>query len=111
MPVLHRQRLTIDTPVTFAAVRSDTTRNTIPNVPGFEHTGEGLAEHGHECPYVRPERREILLIKRLQQWVPDALPVVRKASWHCRQCHHDYYGEQYCTHCHTGRFSEEAVAG
>ncbi|MCQ8914577.1 zinc-ribbon domain-containing protein, partial [Escherichia albertii] len=66
--------------------------------PWFEHTGEGLAEHGHECPYVRPERREILLIKRLQQWVPDALPVVRKTSWHCRQCHHDYYGEQYCTH-------------
>ncbi|WP_420720514.1 putative zinc ribbon protein [Escherichia coli] len=63
-------------------MRSDTTRNTIPNVP-----------------------------KRLQQWVPDALPVVRKTSWHCRQCHHDYYGEQYCTHCHTGRFSEEAVAG
>ena len=40
--------------------------------PWFEHTGEGLAEHGHECPYARPERREILLIKRLQQWVPDA---------------------------------------
>ncbi|EFB5261213.1 hypothetical protein FNW39_05500 [Escherichia coli] len=35
----------------------------------------------------------------------DALPVVRKASWHCRQCHHDYYGEQYCTHCQTGGFS------
>ncbi|MBC1042516.1 hypothetical protein FSF82_021305, partial [Escherichia coli] len=42
---------------------------------------------------------------------PDALPVVRKASWYCRQCHHDYYGEQYCTHCQTGRFSEEVVAG
>ncbi|WP_148906616.1 putative zinc ribbon protein, partial [Escherichia coli] len=41
----------------------------------------------------------------------DALPVVRKASWYCRQCHHDYYGEQYCTHCQTGRFSEEVVAG
>ncbi|WP_440135873.1 putative zinc ribbon protein, partial [Escherichia coli] len=27
-----------------------------------------------------------------------------------RQCHHDYYGERYCTHCHTGHFSEEAVA-
>ncbi|HAJ3020331.1 TPA: hypothetical protein HMT83_21605 [Escherichia coli] len=37
--------------------------------------------------------------------VPGALPVVRKASWHCRQCHHDYYGEQYCTHCQTGGFS------
>ncbi|MGQ7789299.1 putative zinc ribbon protein [Shigella flexneri] len=31
--------------------------------------------------------------------------MVRKASWHCRQCHHDYYGEQYCTHCQTGGFS------
>ncbi|WP_436628201.1 putative zinc ribbon protein, partial [Escherichia coli] len=27
------------------------------------------------------------------------------------QCHHDYYGERYCTHCQTGRFSEEVVAG
>ncbi|EFA5696605.1 hypothetical protein B9L93_004452, partial [Escherichia coli] len=44
-------------------------------------------------------------IKRLQQFVLDALPVVRKASWHCRQCHHDYYGERYCTHCQTGGFS------
>ncbi|EPU8200344.1 putative zinc ribbon protein, partial [Escherichia coli] len=26
------------------------------------------------------------------------------------QCHHDYYGERYCTHCQTGRFSEEGVA-
>ncbi|EFF9314173.1 TPA: putative zinc ribbon protein, partial [Escherichia coli] len=63
--------------------------------------------HAQQCPYVRPERREIRLIKRLQQFVPDALPVVRKASWYCRQCHHDYYGEQYCTHCQTGRFSED----
>ncbi|MGV6149496.1 putative zinc ribbon protein, partial [Escherichia coli] len=23
---------------------------------------------------------------------------------------HDYYGERYCTHCHTGHFSEEGVA-
>ena len=65
--------------------------------PWFEHTDDGLTEHGQQCPYVRPERREIQLIKRLQQFVPDALPVVRKASRHCRQCHHDYYGERYCT--------------
>ncbi|ENE5333198.1 hypothetical protein ABNL01_005317, partial [Escherichia coli] len=31
--------------------------------------------------------------------------------WYCRQCQHDYYGERYCTHCHTGHFSEEVVAG
>ncbi|NPJ99288.1 hypothetical protein HC519_25840, partial [Escherichia coli] len=58
-------------------------------LPWFEHTDDRLTEHGQQCPYVRPERREIQLIKRLQQFVPDALPVVRKASWHCRQCHHD----------------------
>ncbi|EIY3381567.1 hypothetical protein MMN10_004805, partial [Escherichia coli] len=52
-------------------------------LPRFEHTDEGLTKHGHECPYVRPECREIQLIKRLQKFVPDALPVVRKASWHC----------------------------
>ncbi|EKG7999917.1 putative zinc ribbon protein, partial [Escherichia coli] len=38
------------------------------------------------------------------------LPVVRKANWHCRQCHHDYHGEQYCTRCQTGSFSEKVVA-
>ncbi|MBE1770027.1 putative zinc ribbon protein [Escherichia marmotae] len=74
-------------------------------LPWFEHTDDRLTEHGQQCPYVRPERREIQLIKRLQQFVPDALPVVRKASWHCRQCHHDYFGERYCTHCQTGGFS------
>ncbi|MBB9361808.1 hypothetical protein FSF08_025595, partial [Escherichia coli] len=79
--------------------------------PWFEHTDEELTEHAQQCPYVRPDRREVQLVKRLRQFVPDALPVVRKTSWHCRQCLHDYYGERYCTHCHTGSFSEEAVAG
>ncbi|MBW6098297.1 hypothetical protein HT118_14865 [Escherichia coli] len=65
------------------AVHSDTIRNTTLNFPWFEHTDDRLTEHGQQCPYVRPERREIQLIKRLQQFVPDALPVVRKASWHC----------------------------
>ncbi len=59
----------------------------------------------HLCGSALRYHREIQLIKRLQQFVPDALPVVRKASWHCRQCHHDYYGERYCTHCQTGGFS------
>ena len=48
--------------------------------PRFEHTDDGLTAHGQQCPYVRPERREVRLIKRLQQFVPDALPVVRKAT-------------------------------
>ncbi|EHW5941414.1 hypothetical protein K3T74_003552 [Escherichia coli] len=69
-----------------------------------------MTAHGQQCPYVRPERREVQLIKRLQQFVPDTLPVVRKANWHCRQCHHDYHGEQYCTRCQTGSFSEKVVA-
>ncbi len=30
--------------------------------PWFEHTDDGLTEHGQQCPYVRPERREIQLI-------------------------------------------------
>ncbi len=47
-------------------------------LPWFEHTDDRLTEHGQQCPYVRPERR---------------------------QCHHDYYGERYCTHCQTGGFS------
>ncbi|MCZ5722198.1 putative zinc ribbon protein [Escherichia coli] len=79
-------------------------------LPRFEHTDDRLTEHGQQCPYVRPERRKIQLIKRLQQFVPDALPVVRKASWHCRQCHHDYYGERYCTHCQTGGFRPSRTA-
>ncbi len=27
--------------------------------PWFEHTDDGLTAHGQQCPYVRPERREI----------------------------------------------------
>ncbi|EEZ2573448.1 hypothetical protein DMH53_004541 [Escherichia coli] len=46
-------------------------------LPWFEHTDDGLTEHGQQCPYVRPERREIQLIKRLQQFVPDIWPAVR----------------------------------
>ncbi|WP_139353729.1 DUF7828 domain-containing protein, partial [Escherichia coli] len=85
-------------------------------LPWFEHTDDRLTEHGQQCPYVRPERREIQLIKRLQQFVPDALPVVRNASWHCRPWHHTYYAHQYCTHCQTGGFhhtrtTQEEISG
>ncbi|EFK4139219.1 hypothetical protein ABJU57_005381, partial [Escherichia coli] len=31
-------------------------------LPWFEHTDDRLTEHGQQCPYVRPERREIQLI-------------------------------------------------
>ncbi len=30
-------------------------------LPWFEHTDDRLTEHGQQCPYVRPERREIQL--------------------------------------------------
>ncbi len=100
----------LTTPATCVAVHSDTIRNTTLNRSTTDRTFCAVCPVDARYPYVRPERREIRLIKRLQQFVPDALPVVRKASWYCRQCHHDYYGEQYCTHCQTGRFSEEGVA-
>ncbi|EHJ9219294.1 hypothetical protein G7N60_001572 [Salmonella enterica] len=78
--------------------------------PWFEHTMEGLSKNGQQhCPYVKPDTREIRLINRLQQLVPDALPVVRKAGWHCSQCGTDYYGERYCRTCRTGHFSREAA--
>ncbi|EAU4681814.1 hypothetical protein EAP58_28190, partial [Salmonella enterica] len=44
-------------------------------------------------------------VKRLQRWVPQALPVVRKADWHCTNCNSDYYGERYCLTCRTGEHS------
>ncbi|ELU4387854.1 hypothetical protein QON81_004205 [Salmonella enterica] len=49
----------------------------------------------------------IRLVKRLQWWVPQALPVVRKADWNCTNCGADYYGERYCQGCHTGEYSTE----
>ncbi|WP_213083650.1 zinc-ribbon domain-containing protein, partial [Salmonella enterica] len=46
--------------------------------PWFEHTTSGLT---WDCPYVEPDTCEIRLVKRLQQWVPEALAVVHKADW------------------------------
>ncbi|EMZ9354602.1 hypothetical protein ABFF21_003738 [Escherichia coli] len=71
--------------------------------PWFEHADEGLTEHAQQCPYVRPERREIQLIKRLQQFVPDALPVV--LEWHCVMCEQFFHGKKFCEACGTGIYS------
>ncbi|ECN6753439.1 hypothetical protein N4D29_004241 [Salmonella enterica subsp. enterica serovar Newport] len=75
--------------------------------PWFEHTAGGLTGDGQHCPYVNPDAREVRLVKRLQRWVPEALPLVRKAGWCCANCGYDYYGECYCLNCHTGEYSTE----
>ncbi|EEU9073084.1 hypothetical protein HDI70_003468 [Salmonella enterica] len=75
--------------------------------PWFEHATSGLTGDGQHCPYVNPDPSEVRLVKRLQQWVPEALPVVRKADWYCTNCGSDYYGERYCLTCRTGEHSTE----
>ncbi|EEB3144252.1 hypothetical protein K9909_003143 [Salmonella enterica subsp. enterica serovar Newport] len=76
--------------------------------PWFEHRHDTLTENGRQhCPYVNPDASEVRLVKRLQRWVPQALPVVRKAGWRCVNCSSDYYGERYCLNCHTGKYSTE----
>ena len=79
--------------------------------PWFGHNDGGLTENGRQhCPYVNPESSETRLINRLQRFVPDARPKVRKADWHCSQCSGDYHGERYCLNCHTGKFSIVATS-
>lgn len=75
--------------------------------PWFEHTTSRLTGEGQHCPYVNPDACEVWQLKRLQRWVPQALPVVRKAGWRCANCGSDYYGERYCLNCHTGKYSAE----
>ncbi|EIZ2110527.1 TPA: hypothetical protein G9E90_004743 [Salmonella enterica] len=76
--------------------------------PWFEHRHDTLTENGRQhCPYVNPDASEVRLVKRLQRWVLQALPVVRKAGWRCANCGTDYYGERYCLNCHTGEYSTE----
>lgn len=81
------------------------------NRPWFEHTWEDLTENGrHHCPYVHPEPKEVRRIRMLHRYVPDVLPVVRKAGWHCSECDSDYHGERYCMTCLTGDYSR-ALSG
>ncbi|MGN8010302.1 putative zinc ribbon protein [Enterobacter sp. 22325] len=80
------------------------------NRPWFEHTWEDLTENGrHHCPYVRPEPKEVRRVRMLCRYVPDVLPVVRKADWHCSECDSDYHGERYCMSCRTGDHSNEII--
>lgn len=73
--------------------------------PWFEHTTSGLTWDSQHCPYVKTDTCEIRLVKRLQQWLPEALALVHKADWHCTNCNYDYYGERYCLTCRTGEHS------
>ncbi|HDR2693649.1 putative zinc ribbon protein [Enterobacter pseudoroggenkampii] len=76
--------------------------------PWFEHTREDLTENGrHHCPYVRPELKEAWRIRMLRHYVPDVLPIVRKAEWHCSACNSHYHGERYYLSCRTGEHSTE----
>lgn len=46
----------------------------------------------------------------LRRYVPDVLPLVRKAEWLCSGCDCDYHGERYCLTCRTGDHSTERCA-
>ncbi|CNI09128.1 TPA: putative zinc ribbon protein [Yersinia enterocolitica] len=78
------------------------------NRPWFEHTREGRTENGrNHCPYVLPVAEEARRIRMLHRYVPDVLPIVRKADWFCSGCDSHYHGERYCVDCSTGEYSTE----
>lgn len=60
------------------------------------------------APYISPDAQELARVNTLRQFVPDAMPLVRKADWYCTKCRSDYHAEKYCTHCHTGIYSIES---
>ena len=81
------------------------------NLPWFKHTWEDLTENGrHHCPYVRPELKEARRVRMLRRYVPDVLPLARKAEWHCSCCNSHYHGERYCLTCRTVYHSHERCA-
>ncbi|AHE72620.1 hypothetical protein M942_05145 [Enterobacter ludwigii] len=76
--------------------------------PWFEHRHDALMDNGRQhCPYVKPEAKETRHIRQLQWHVPDVLPLVYRADWHCSGCDSDYHGERYCLTCRTGEYSHE----
>jgi len=43
----------------------------------FAHTDTAFTERGRQdCPYIHPDVDEVLLIRQLQRYVPNAMPVV-----------------------------------
>ncbi len=78
------------------------------NRPWFEHTWEDLTDNGyHHCPYVHPEPEETRRVRMLRRYVPDVLPIVRKAEWQYSGCDSKHHGELYCLTCRTGDHSTE----
>lgn len=78
------------------------------NSPWFEHTWDELTDNGRQhCPYVHPEAKEVQRVRMLRRYVPDVLPIVRKADWLCSGCDSHYHGERYCMDCSTGEYSTE----
>ncbi|EHV4551088.1 hypothetical protein K0L99_002407 [Escherichia coli] len=76
--------------------------------PWYEHTRDGLTDNGqHHCPYVKPDTREVRVIRHLKRLLPDVTPRAGKADLHCTGCNTDYYGERYCLTCRTGDHSAE----
>ncbi|MGE4867077.1 putative zinc ribbon protein [Yersinia enterocolitica] len=69
--------------------------------PWFEHI-EPTTRRRNDCPYLNPEQEEIDRVMALRKLVPGALPLVRKADWHCTKCTAHYHGEKYCKPCQTG---------
>ncbi|WP_333781725.1 putative zinc ribbon protein [Yersinia intermedia] len=69
--------------------------------PWFEHI-EPTTRRRNDCPYLNPEQEEIDRVMALRKLVPGALPLVRKADWHCTKCTANYHGEKYCKPCQTG---------
>ncbi|MGE4969214.1 putative zinc ribbon protein [Yersinia enterocolitica] len=71
--------------------------------PWFEHIEQPISTHRrNDCPYLNPEQEEIDRVMTLRRLVPGALPLVRKADWHCTKCTANYHGEKYCKPCQTG---------
>lgn len=48
-----------------------------PERPWFAHTDDGLTVHRQQCPYIHPAADEVQLIRQLQRYVPNAMPVAR----------------------------------
>ncbi|MDU3905272.1 MAG: putative zinc ribbon protein [Citrobacter portucalensis] len=51
--------------------------------PWFAHTHAVLTERGRQdCPYIHPDVDEVLMIRQLQRYVPNAMPVMEHAVHH-----------------------------
>lgn len=51
--------------------------------PWFAHTDAALTERGRQdCPYIHPDVDEVLLIRQLQRYVPNAMSVMGHVVYH-----------------------------